>query len=520
MNYLRRTGLAIAGAILASIILTSAVAAGFCPRVEVDTRSDGTASVNVNSRTAIRFTVSNGGLEPKSRAEITAERINTLVAASALLSDINTKPNGQRSWVVWGDTNICVVTSGDAKANNTTAEKLASLWASRLRQLLSMPPIDLSSREIVVPVAETRKVEVSGAATGPITTMDGIPEVATSQVSQTDRAVVIKGKIEGDSAVHVNCDGESATLIVHVRKYAGRLKPGTAVEVTGNPAPGRIMEELAILAVQSNIEVESGANAKLGEPKLPQNALAEGKTMTVQVPVKINGGGHIPVSFSAPIEVVNYKLQKQAPGELFYSNNPESVKKFQTLFVGDIKPKEPTRLLYHHQNVMGKRFRFNLELINPTDSTAKMHIIGAMAEPIVDTVLVGYFAGSRFMKDYLENVGYIVNIPPNSKYIVYSDDVDPMKTASGILEFRELNGVQTSLRVGADIPQLAYHRNGAIVALDNSERDLPESDDIYPTATKEVQSEYKVGDRWAFIPIGKNAIKEETKGSCFTATTE
>jgi hypothetical protein len=63
-------------------------------------------------------------------------RANDLLKAGRDIPSITVRTSGRDAVVYTGDKVFVTVTSADAQANGTTTERLASIWAGRLRTLL------------------------------------------------------------------------------------------------------------------------------------------------------------------------------------------------------------------------------------------------------------------------------------------------------------------------------------------------------------------------------------------------
>jgi len=318
----------------------------------------------------------------------------------------------------------------------------------------------------------------------------------------------VRGTAVGDTTIRVTREGESKTLAVRVRRYAGRYRQGPPIEVTGEPAPGRLLRTLARQLADRYVEVEAGARLDVGEARLMVDSLGRGASTVSSVPITVTAPNSIPATFNAQLTFCNRPMLRRPTAYLFYSNNPERVTRYGRLYLGKLDPDTPTRLLYHHQNGMPKRMRLEVSLVNGGESPAKVQVIGGTCDPMVDTIAVGYCAGARFLKDYLSHVGYIAAIPPRSRFVLYSEMLAPRETASGILEFRALEGADLSVKVAADLPESASVRSGQVLPVPETEvASTSFSDHVYPSPIKRLGARYVVGEHWAFIGMGKQPIK-------------
>lgn len=485
--------------------MAGAVSAEFTPRVSSGQLGNA-AALLVNGRPAVRFQAANGDLMPLERAQITHQRLAALVAAKLDPKVIYAAGDNYSAKVCAGDQILCRVTRFDAKRQGTTPIALARSWAEGIRKLLMMPPIILNPTELIVPFGESRQVQVDGAAIGPVYAKTDNTDVADAAAAEGSRTLVVAGKQLGKALVEISVQGERATLVVYVKKYAGRLPAVVKGEVTGNPCPASLVCHVARQAVAQNAALEPDASIELGGVKCPSQTLSPGQSRQLKVDARITGPNYIPVSAKANVQVRNVVLPREDPGVLFYSNNPESIRKHQTLFVGKVELDKPVRVLYHHQNEMPKRVHLIVELLNPNETAARIRIFRGIANPMKDTIVIGYAAGSAFMKNCAGDVSAVESIPPQSRLVLVSDMLGTKDTASGILELRQMEGDSAYVRVVAAEPFVDNVSEGTIARAPDA-AGLRLSDAVYPTPTKTLDFDYTVGSRWVFVPLGKHAIK-------------
>ncbi|MEN6372569.1 MAG: hypothetical protein ABFD64_11220 [Armatimonadota bacterium] len=507
MSNLSRRALLPAFACAALVVITGLSArAEFVPPVDYAARGS-EAVVTINDRVAIRFKVPNAKLTPLERAKLTASRLKPLATGGWKAITVKSASK-KRSQVVVNDKVICIATAADASANGTSAQALSESWVRSIRRLFSMPPITLTPAEITIPESEKRMTAIGGAAQGAITLSDGNPAVAVSSFDSARRSVVVTGRAVGRSTVEISCQGCSCKLVVNVKRYAGRVTGMKMVEVTGEPAPDWLLNKVARKAAASVVALEPGAAATFGSPKITCDSLGKGESVRVLVPVRARGSKFITADLFAPVEVVNRPLSHKSAVDLFYSNDPERLTQYGTLFTGKLSFDEKTRLFYHHQNMMGKRVRLAVELLNAGDTEAGVQTISGIGRPIVDTVVVGYMAGMDFIRDHLRNVGMVYRIPPRSKIVVYADNLSHNITASGIIDLRQFAGGDVYVKVTANPPSLGQLSDGQVASISDTEIPRHLSEHVYMTPTKQLDAKYVIGERWEFIRIGKYAIKD------------
>ncbi|MCL5103734.1 MAG: hypothetical protein M1133_06425 [Armatimonadetes bacterium] len=495
-----RVGMAVAFLLIAA----SSAWAGFRPRVGSDA-----GTVTINGGVAVRFAKSNGALGVADRARITAERLKQLVAEGVDPRAIFVKASKRQARIYAGERLICMATKLDARASRTTAAGLAGVWASRMRSLLLMPAVTLSDRDILVPLGESRKVTIGGAATGAIYAKAADAEVAAVAADDAGRSLQVVGQKLGSTQIDISVEDEHISLNVIVKKYAGRVADVSYAQVTGNPCPTSTMCYAAREAAKRSLAPEPGARFEMGSVKCEGGALGPNQSRRMNVEVRFSGGSYIPLTMQSVVEVNNVQLPRDEVGQLFYSNNPERLTKYQTLFAGKLEMDKSTRVLFHHQNAMGKRAHFIVDVVNPGLTPATFRVFRAVSNPMVDTVLVGYMASSSFLKDVTNDVSVIENVPGQSRLVLVSDMLGNQETTSGILQLRQMSGEPAYVRVASLSPGQDVVARGDIAAAPNP-LILSLSDHIYPSPAKSLTAGYTVGGKWAFIPIGKHALNDET----------
>lgn len=483
--------------------LAGAAKADFKPRVTCGTVGD-VGSIVINGRNAIRFQAQNGSLSAVQRAQITTDRLAALVGAKFDPTIIRVEGNKSTAKIYAGDKMICVATAKDAKLAMVSAVDLANAWASNMRELLAMPPVILSDKDIVIPIGENRSVVVTGAAVGPICSKPADADMV--DVAETGgRKLLIAGKKLGRTTVDISVDDQHVSLTVDVKKYAGALPNISVGEVTGDPCPSSVISYAAREAIAASAALESNAALEIGDITCSDDALPSGKTRQAAVSVRMTGPDLIPVSGKFNVEIRNIAMACDNAAQLFYSNDPESITKYQQLFAGKLDLNKTTRVLYHHQNMMRSKVHFIVELVNPNDTPAKVRVFRGVSPPSVDTIVVGHVAACAFMKDCVNDVSVMEVIPAQSRVVLVSDTLGYKQTASGILQVTQLSGSSAFIRITAAEPRVDNVSRGSIARAPDT-RALRLSDDIYPEPTTTLNAEYVCGSRWAFIPIGKHAL--------------
>lgn len=475
----------------------------------VDVRTEGaSAVVYVNRKAALSVRTPNAGLSAAARAQLAAKRIQQLAGSGAQAASIKAQGARRSATLYWGNQVIAVATRAEARAQSTTPAALASTWASQIRKLLSLPPVKMESRDMLVPLGESRRVELSGFSAGPFQLQVEPSSLATATYGPGS-AVTVRAAQPGTGTLTVVTPDGSDRIPIAVRKYAGSLsEKNPQAQVTGSPVPADIVAEAAIRAARAACLLEPGATASVTLDSAARQMPSESASQGVPVTVKMEGPGLLNCRISTTIQV--HRIAGTGPHAtvLFYSNHPEQVLKPQQLYAAPLVPGQTARLLYHHQNGSNERMRVSITLANNSDQPASVHLIGALAEPRQDTVLVGYRAGARFLQDMNAGAGYVVQIPPQSRIVVWTGMLGKMDTASGIIQMRQTDSsADVVLRVLAE-PASVYRTVQDITPTERGDQPSAFSVHQYPGPLKKMNEEYTAGSRWLFIRVGKQAIQD------------
>jgi hypothetical protein len=360
--------------------------------------------------------------------------------------------------------------------------------------------LTLSRTDLIVPFQEARTVRLGGVATGEIAVAVEDARIAEASVDLEQATLRVSALAPGVTTLRVRREGAVVVLRILVRKYAGRYTGPVTAEITGRPAPATLVAAAAIERCREAFDVELGATVRLLQAPSMSRALEPGSSVSLRLLTVVEGKGYLPRKGEATVLVRNRPLPPREADVLLYSNDPEQVRRFGLLYHGRLEPQEVTRLLYHHQNRMSRALYLSVDLVNTGGELARLQLIEGVAQPIVDTVLVGHRAGVRFMQHSMADIGTVIEVPAGKRRSILLQRVPTIRTASGILGLRALSGPGLHVEVtAAPEPVAAATRpaNLRMVAL---------SDHVYPRPKKELSVRYRVGERWAFVSVGKRAI--------------
>jgi hypothetical protein len=401
----------------------------------------------------------------------------------------------------------------DAKAaGKKVPSELTENWADLLRKAVRLPGLTVSDDGLVVPLKEGRTLKLGGAARGPITIRSEQSDKSPVNVAADPRSgqVVLTGDTVGRDVLFIEREGAQVKVDVSVLAYAAKIERPQPVVVTGDGVTGEKLGRLAMNALRAAIQPEPGATVKYEE--IEQAPMPEpGQPSQVVVPVVATGPDLLPVKRKVAVPLQRRILPHPDAETLLFSNNPERIERFQTLYVGRLKG--AARLLYHHQSALDSDAWFTAELMNDGDEPCEVQVIGGDAGPVKDTVWVGYRVASEFLTAHGSDSGMVVVVPPKSRLALQALRLPGGLTISGLMELRLLSGSEPLVRVAAEKPgdPSALEEVLAPTPLSEAGRQVMAdaqklSEHVYPKPAKKIAARYKVGGNFVFLPIGRSPI--------------
>lgn len=478
-------------------------------------RSNG-ATLVVNEVPVLSFRTGHAGFSPSERAALLARNLE----AVGQVNDIRVGKSGDAYQVFINDAPLITATPAEAKACKSLPIDLASSWARKLRDAIDLPAIQLSNRNLKMPVGSLRRVKVIGSG------------VATAQV-QVDHPEVVQAKLvggnvevrsvgAGNALVTVNGGEGFSTVDVDVRPFAAVLPQSVSASVVGVPTLASTVEGAVTNALRHGLVGAPNATFSFKMPKVEQ--LEIGSTRSYQVKVEATAPNAYPRTGYVNLVVRNLPTGKEKDAELWYDNDPESVKFPQNLFAARLQKNRAARMLYHHMNAATAAMFMRVQMINDSDQPAKVMLMPGDANPNQNPVLAGMQAADMYVKAWMYGSGEVVTIPAHTTIPISLHRVGPNETMSGLASFRLMEGPSDVLvRTDAYAPfpvsgvwadamtsPTPWRETGANAVNDYDGSAFQISPHIYPDPQKPDQTFiYKVGGRHQFLRIGEHAISRQ-----------
>ena len=482
------------------------------PYVAVRREKNGAVgTVLVNNRAVMR-------LKPASRADTVASRLRFGIGAGFGANDVRVDAFLSPDFPQLTLGGLAVISTSSAEQTVGTKKKGAEAraragaleqaqeWARNLKAALKLPGLTISDSGKVVPLKESRTIRLGGAARGQIALLDAAETVQVLVNDQTG-VVTFTGKRVGRETLTLVRDGAAVKVTVAVEPYAAAISAPNPVTVTASGIDSVIRRNLARDAALQAVTLTPGATITLGEPR------AVDENRAFRVPVVVTGSDMLPVRETVRVPVQTMRLPPFSAANLFYSNSPERVTQAGVLFASRLEnagtESGATRLLYHHQNMGQNNLWFSAELLNESDVTCRVLVLGGDAGPERDTVWVGYQAGKAFVRDLGDKRGVVVPVPPHSRLALQSARFPKGTTISGLMQLRVLSGPAPFVRISA----LTYddtRRLGEVFTVaawkGNVEAEGKLSPHVYNDPVQKLTARYEVGGRWAFVSIGRKPL--------------
>lgn len=383
------------------------------------------------------------------QAEAINQRLENLLLSGANPAELKLVQVKGGIGIYWGKLEIVVVTKELAAANSSQPKALAEQWLNRLREVAQIGLLKLSPSRLEMPIDGEATVEVSGLADGAFFFEETTGRVQLFEESPT--RLRVKARSVGKTRLVVQRGKARASLFVHVKDWAGKVPEQVGVEVCGTPAPGELVTEAILRALQLQSRVNPGCQLSLEFPSAYQGGLPsvpKGQQMNLSMVARISGGeDYYPVRREVRVGARNLEMEAVEPNLLLVSNRPEQVDKDGILMEYALTAKEPSRLMYSHMNASSEPRNLWINLTNPTLDPVRVLLDVNFAGPSRNEVQVGHQAAQRFLRRLGNNAGYVLEVPPRMRLELAEHLLGRRELLSGFAGFRLLKGEKVEVQV-------------------------------------------------------------------------
>lgn len=470
------------------------------------------STVVINGVSTVRIVTGFRGLSADERARQLAAKLESL----PFWGQIDVRGEGENRVIVVSGEPVLTITLEEAAAQRSTPAELATTWSYRIKEALSMPPLKVSDNFVRIPMGGSETVKIMGSQLGSATA--GVAEPSVAGISKVGDNLKITGRSVGHTVVTVSAGRALENIDVDVRPYAANFPQKIDAFVTGAPTTARTVQGVLQEALNTKLSAAPDAHWNFG--KFSPESLPTGDSQTYTVKAWAAAPDTFPSTGNVEITVKNSALPLYTDQDLWYSNNPETVRQPGSLFSASLKPGGSARLLYHHENGTMQDMFIRVEAINDGDEPVRVEIIPGDSRPDRDPVRAGLNAADQFIQNWISGSGEVITVPPRSAFPISLRRLSPGETASGLCSLRQVDGTSGILvRTDAFPPlPLDEHWTGALFSstpwrevgthpINEFDRAPCEaSPHIYPDPYRRDHMDYEVGGRFGFMRIGQRPI--------------
>ncbi len=393
-------------------------------------------------------------LENAQQARVVTDRIEQLMLMGADPKALRLEKKGDAVAIYWGKILVVMVSKKLAEQNDSLPGPLAATWLDNIQDVAEIGFLKIRPSRVELPIGGTATLEVGGLAKGPFLMSDESQKV---ELFEDGDKLKVVGKAVGKSKVVIQRGRARVAVHFHVKDWAGVPPETLTVKVTGEPAPSDMVMDAALRSLTLQSRVSPGC--KLTTSKVPANlpSIPAGQELRFSFPIRIEGNDdYYPVVRDIPVVVKSIKLEQAESNLLLVSNRPEQVSQDGILLDYTFAAKEPSRLMYSHQNASNGDRNLFVNLSNPTSEPSEVLVDWTYAGPSRNEVLVGHSAALRFLERLQQKTGFVIPIPPRTTVELASHELSRKELLSGFVNLRMLTGTQTRVQV---LSKLAPGRN-------------------------------------------------------------
>lgn len=412
---------------------------------------------------------------------------------------------------------VATVDKAEAKVYGLSPGRVVAVWAKRLRETLSLPPIRPSAKWVRLGVGRREGIDLVGSEADRATVEIANPSIASA--TRQGNRVIIQALNPGLTSLRLTSGLNTVTIPVRSMPVAAQFPQRLEATVTGAPATVETVRGALKTAIRAYLQTAPNTQTSFDIARV--ESIGTGLSRTYRLHVKANSPEAFPAEGPVEVTVRNVPIPPKQDGELWFCNRPESVKGPRELFAGNLLADKPVRMLYHHYNASGTELAIRITVANESDVPADVALIPGDSDPSRNPTLAGMRAADQFARNWAVGSSEIVRIPPRTRIPITIRRLFFRQTMSGLCSMRLLpNGPERLLvRAEAIVPFVPDARWRAALASSTPWRevgpqaltdtcvpmDLEHSDHVYKNPTLDRDMMYRVGDQYAVLRLGTEA---------------
>ncbi len=492
----------------AALCFLLAATLGWCHHA----RSRGNALL-INGVEVVRLRAASNGVTPDQRAKRAADAL-AMVGAKP---EIVTKRIGESEAAVYVSGAAVVTLRADDQETTGDVATFAQKVGDKMRSAYALPPLKVSEDRIKLGPGWTRDINIVGTEAHQVDLLVGDTNVV--QLEPTSYGAQLRALAPGRSTITVQSPSGRETVDVLVLPPAAEFPQTLSASVAGQPANASTVRGAVESALRSQLKIGEEAKYTFAMPEV--NSVMPGRSTTIPVRVRVSGKSLIESVGNVDVVVRNLEEARNISDlDLWYCNDPESIKRPVALFSSVLKPGRGARLLYHHMNAMTQPVILRVQVVNESEHVTKILILPGDSKPDVNPVRAGMVAAIQYLSSFILSSGEIVTIPPHTSMPISLRRMMPQETVSGLCSLRMIEGPD-ELTVRADafaaVPlegkwwdasrsSTPWREVGANPVTDADRSPVMRSDHIYPNPLKNERLTYQVGGRFGILRLGNHPI--------------
>jgi hypothetical protein len=264
------------------------------------------------------------------------------------------------------------------------------------------------------------------------------------------RTLFITGRAFGRGSVRLSdAAGDTATVAVLVAPPAGVVPADVTVELAGSVNAAFATARIRA-AIMQTAQMQPGTTLDAGG--ITTADLRPGQALEARANVVVRGNDtYVDQSGTTNVHVRVDALPQLDPAVLFYSDDPERLGTLDdgVLFRGTIDATRPARAyIYHVSDSPNRRLYLALQ---PTTTTARVQVLGAVAGPSDAFAYVGHSATVRYLLERASQESFVTPILPTAPYLLPlgAGTMLPGTLINAIYDLRVLDGAPVNVLVVA-----------------------------------------------------------------------
>lgn len=438
-----------------------------------------------------------------------AARLDKLVSDSVKTQDIKCVAGPREAIIKTNKDILFTVNAAELTPGEYSFLPPAKEYLENLKKALnSLPDIKFSQNIIIIPRGKSVRVKITGAENDRYT-MEEYDESVIEITEKTSDYIEIKGVALGSTPLYFVYPPLKKLLVVGVKEMAGHLPAGLRVNVTGNPATADVIKEAVLQNLRQNISAKHKVHTNIDDRALRSvGSLYPGKTRAVTIPVSLSGENFIPVKKGVSVQIENKPMALNNTSYLLVSDRPETILNNGKLFESKLLDYGSHRLLFHHKCYEYSYPRkLEARIINDSSESSFVYVIRGFVHEY-NELYAGFYGGKKFFENLLGRRGYVVEVKPNSKLSVLSENLKPGEIVSGLINFQVIRGALPKI-----IMQSSTYRHSNYFMYDLSEGKKVHPRGTFPNPDLELKYQHNIGEAYTFIDIGNTPfLKEITTG--------